>query len=32
MRRLLIALDGKVFTLATLGDLVAHTELARFAT
>ncbi len=32
MRRLLIALEGKVFTLATLGDLVAHTELARFAT
>ena len=32
MRRLLVALEGKVFTLATLGDLVAHTELARFAT
>jgi len=32
MRRLLIALEGKVFTLATLGDLVAHTGLARFAT
>lgn len=31
MRRLLIALEGKVFTLATLGDLVAHTALARFA-
>ena len=32
MRRLLIALEGKVFTLATLNELVVHTGLARFAT
>jgi len=31
MRRLLLALDGKVFTLATLKDLVAATALSRFA-
>jgi hypothetical protein len=30
MRRLLVALDGKVFTLATLKDLVANTGLSRF--
>ena len=32
MRRLLLAVEGKVFTLATLPELVAHTALARFAT
>ena len=32
MRRLLIALEGKVFTLATLRELVAHSGLSRFAT
>lgn len=31
MRRLLVALEGKVFTLATLKDLVASTGLSRFA-
>ena len=31
MRRLLVALEGKVFTLATLKDLVANTGLSRFA-
>ena len=31
MRRLLVALDGKVFTLSTLKDLVANTGLSRFA-
>jgi hypothetical protein len=31
MRRLLVALEGKVFTLATLRDLVDHTGLSRFA-
>ena len=31
MRRLLVALDGKVFTLATLKDLVGNTALSRFA-
>jgi hypothetical protein len=32
MRRLLVALEGNVFTLATLAELVANTDLARFAT
>jgi len=32
MRRLLLALDGKVFTLSTLGDLVERSGLRRFAT
>ena len=32
MRRLLIALEGRVFTLATLNELVVHTGLVRFAT
>ncbi len=32
MRRLLLKLDGKVFTLRTLDRLVAHTELAKYAT
>lgn len=32
MRRLIIALEGKVFTLATLGELVSATGLSRFAT
>jgi hypothetical protein len=32
MRRLLVAVEGKVFTLATLPELVSHTGLARFAT
>lgn len=30
IRRLLVALEGKVFTLATLKDLVVSTGLARF--
>ncbi len=32
MRRLLVAVDGKVFTLATLRDLVTHSGLSAFAT
>jgi hypothetical protein len=31
MRRLLVALEGKVFTLSTFKDLVASTGLSRFA-
>ena len=31
MRRLLVALEGKVFTLSTLKDLVGNTGLSRFA-
>jgi hypothetical protein len=31
MRRLLVALEGKVFTLATLGELVSNTGLSGFA-
>lgn len=32
MRDLLIELEGKVFTFRTLDSLVAHTDLARYAT
>ena len=32
MRRLLLALDGRVFTLSTLGDLVPRTGLCRYVT
>jgi hypothetical protein len=32
MRRLITALEGKVFTLRTLDQMIAHTVLARFAT
>ena len=32
MRRLLIALEGKVFTLATLDKLVSNSRLSAFAT
>jgi len=31
MRQLLVALEGKVFTLATLNQPVDYTEIARFA-
>ena len=31
MRQLLTALDGKVFTLATLEDLIEHTRISEFA-
>jgi hypothetical protein len=32
MRNLLIATGGKVFTLATVHHIVAHTEIKQFAT
>jgi hypothetical protein len=31
MRQLRLAVDGRVFTLATLDQLIKHTDLARFA-
>jgi hypothetical protein len=32
MRRLLIATDGKVFTLESAGELIEHTKIRQFVT